>query len=123
MYIGDGFLSKTLATAIDILLALATLGDMTQIGTFLSLSLRPRWPRQVHVCCCCMSLSLTLLRYLCQCKYGFTAIKSFITLVPRLFVLHCSQIDWEKLRLSINLWRLNFCSNGITLFRHHFYLS
>jgi hypothetical protein len=29
------------------LFALATLGDMTQIGLFLFMSLRPRWPRQV----------------------------------------------------------------------------
>ncbi len=42
------------------LLALATLSDLTQIGSFLFMSCRPRWPRQVQVCCCCMSLSLAL---------------------------------------------------------------
>jgi hypothetical protein len=35
------------ATATLIVLALATLGDVTQIGLFLFMSLRPRWPRQV----------------------------------------------------------------------------
>jgi hypothetical protein len=35
------------AAATLIVLALATLGDVTQIGLFLFMSLRPRWPRQV----------------------------------------------------------------------------
>jgi len=35
------------------LFALATLGDMTQIGLFLFMSLRPRWPRQVSNDCRC----------------------------------------------------------------------
>jgi hypothetical protein len=49
--------------------ALATLGDATQIGSFLFLSCRPRWPRQVQVCCCHMSLSLALSCHLRQCKH------------------------------------------------------
>ena len=37
----------TPTTATLIVLALATLGNMTQIGLFIFMSLRPRWPRQV----------------------------------------------------------------------------
>ncbi len=36
------------ATATLMVLALATLCDVTQIGLFLFMSLRPRWPRQEH---------------------------------------------------------------------------
>ncbi len=42
-----------LMTAIHIVLALATLGDATQIGLFLFMPLCPRWPRQVSNDCCC----------------------------------------------------------------------
>jgi len=42
-----------------------------QLGSFLSLSLHPRWPRQVQVCCCHVSLSQALSRYLRQCKHSF----------------------------------------------------
>jgi hypothetical protein len=41
------------ATAIHIVLSLATLGDATQIGLFLFMSLCPRWPRQVSNDCHC----------------------------------------------------------------------
>jgi hypothetical protein len=41
------------ATATHIVLALATLGDATQIGLFLFMLLRPRWPRQVSNDCHC----------------------------------------------------------------------
>ncbi len=40
-------------TATRIVLALATLGDATQIGLFLFMSLCPRWPRQVSNGCRC----------------------------------------------------------------------
>jgi hypothetical protein len=36
------------ATATLIILALATLGDMTQIGFFIFMLPCPRWPRQVQ---------------------------------------------------------------------------
>jgi hypothetical protein len=42
-----------LMAAIHIVLALATLGDATQIGLFLFMSLCPRWPRQVSNDCRC----------------------------------------------------------------------
>jgi hypothetical protein len=42
-----------LVTAIRIVLALATLGDVTQMGLFLFLSLHPRCPRQVSNDCRC----------------------------------------------------------------------
>jgi hypothetical protein len=41
------------ATATHIVLALATLGDATQIGLFLFMLLRPRWPKQVSNDCHC----------------------------------------------------------------------
>ncbi len=44
---------KTSATATGYLLALATLSETTQIGSFLSLSLCPRWPRQIQVSLSC----------------------------------------------------------------------
>ncbi len=34
--------------SVTIVLAMATLGDATQIGLFLFMSLRPKWPRQVN---------------------------------------------------------------------------
>ncbi len=76
--LATGFLAKILVTVTDILLALATFGEMTQLGSFLLLSLCPRWPRQIQMChcCCSMSLLLALSRYFCKCKYS-------------LFVLSC----------------------------------
>jgi len=82
------FLAKTSATAKDILLALATLGDVTQIGSFLSLLLCPRWPGQLQLGHCCMSLSLVLSCYLRQCKHRLEVlcihISAVITLGPYL---------------------------------------
>jgi hypothetical protein len=45
-----------------IILALATLGDSTQIGSFLFMSCRPRWPRKVRKVCivCAISGIITL---------------------------------------------------------------
>jgi hypothetical protein len=48
MYIGKIILAKMSATATDFVLALAKLGDMTQIEMILSVSHHPRWSRQVH---------------------------------------------------------------------------
>jgi len=48
------------------LLAMATLGDAIQIGSFLFMPCRPRCPRQVQVCHCRMSLSSVLSRNLRQ---------------------------------------------------------
>ncbi len=42
-----------LVTVIHIVLALATLGDVTLIGLFLFMSICPRWPRQVSNDCYC----------------------------------------------------------------------
>jgi hypothetical protein len=50
IYIGERYVitpAITQATTTLIVLALATLGDTTQIGLFLFMSLRPKWPRQV----------------------------------------------------------------------------
>ncbi len=38
---------------VTIVLALATLGNATQIGSFLFMSLHPRWSRQASSDCCC----------------------------------------------------------------------
>jgi hypothetical protein len=46
--------------SITIVLALATLGDTIQIEMILSVSHRPRWPRQVQSCDCRMLLLLTV---------------------------------------------------------------
>jgi hypothetical protein len=51
-------------------LALATFGSMTEIGSFLSLSLHPRWPRQIQMCHCRVPLSPALSCNLCQCKHA-----------------------------------------------------
>ncbi len=51
IYIGECHMITlviTQATATLIVLALATLGDATQIGLFLFMSLCPRWPTQVQ---------------------------------------------------------------------------
>jgi hypothetical protein len=59
------------ATMTLIVLALATLGDMTQIGLFLFMSLRQGGQGKY----CFMSLSLAtttaLSRNLCKCKHSF----------------------------------------------------
>ncbi len=68
-YIGNVLMVILLATSTcgsHYLLALTTLGDATEIGSFLFMSRCPRWPRQVQVCHCRLSLSPTLLRQLCQ---------------------------------------------------------
>ncbi len=74
-YIGDT-VSKTAGNSDRrrnlTVLALATLGNATQIGLFLFMSCRPRWPRQVSDCRVSLSLSPALSRNFCQCKYGFT---------------------------------------------------
>ncbi len=44
----SSILDETSVTATDYVLALATLGDTTQIGSFQSVSHWPRWPRQVQ---------------------------------------------------------------------------
>jgi hypothetical protein len=41
-----------------LVLALATLGEATEIGSFLFMSCRQRWQRQVQSCDCRVSLSL-----------------------------------------------------------------
>ncbi len=45
VYIGKVSLAKTSALATVNVLALATLGGVTQIGSFLFVSHCPRWPR------------------------------------------------------------------------------
>ncbi len=59
MYIGDDFLTKMSVTATDILLALATLGNATQIGLFLFVvSQHPRW--LVAKASCLLSMAVTV---------------------------------------------------------------
>ncbi len=51
MYIGDSFWQNVGDSDMwqsATVLALATLGDTTQIGSFLFMSRRPRWPRKVR---------------------------------------------------------------------------
>jgi hypothetical protein len=67
-------------------LALATLGDVTQIGSFLSLSLHSRWPRQVEVCRCQVLLLPGLSGYLRQCQW------SIINTTPPPNKLECSSL-------------------------------
>ncbi len=43
------FLAKTSATVTDYVLALATLGGVTQIGSFLFVQCHPRWSKQVQL--------------------------------------------------------------------------
>ncbi len=74
VYTGDVFMAISPATATrdsHYLLALATLGDATEIGLFLFMSRCPKWPRQVQVCRCRLSLSPTLSQHLCQFKHRF----------------------------------------------------
>ncbi len=61
VYIGEGgvITPATMTCYSDtIVLALATLGEATKIGSFLLMSRCPRWPRQVQSRHCCVSLSL-----------------------------------------------------------------
>jgi len=48
MYITKVSLAKTSATATDYVLALATLGGSTQVGSFLFILHHLLWPRQVE---------------------------------------------------------------------------
>ncbi len=59
---GDAITLVTMTRDSDALvLALATLGKATEIGSFLFKSCLPRWPRQVQSCDCCMSLTLMVM--------------------------------------------------------------
>jgi len=53
-------------------LALATLGGRTQIGPFLFMSYRPRWPRQVQYWLSRANVTNSLPNKLCQCKWWIT---------------------------------------------------
>ncbi len=48
VYIGKSYAIMPATATVTIVLAMATLGDATQIGLFLFMSLHPRWPRQVQ---------------------------------------------------------------------------
>ncbi len=78
MYIGNGFLTKMSVTETDILFALATLSDATQIGSFLFVvSQHPRW--LVAKASCKLSMVVTVACRCCWCyrpklrqwKHGF----------------------------------------------------
>jgi hypothetical protein len=72
IYIGVVFTMILLAAATrdsHYFLALATLGDATEIGSFLFMWCCPRRPRQVQECCCHLLLSSALSHHLCQCKH------------------------------------------------------
>jgi hypothetical protein len=75
---------KTLATTLDYILALDTLGDGTKHGKDLYLSRRPRGPGQVVMCCCRWHYHAKL----CQWKHSLTI----------LFVLYPQAI------MNIGLW-------------------
>jgi hypothetical protein len=66
------------ATAMQIVLALATLGVATKIETILSVLLRPRWPRQVTRNCRCRQRHRANFR---QWKHG---VKVFIELTTEI---------------------------------------
>ncbi len=76
VYIGNVFMAISPVTATHdshYLLALATLGDVKEIGSLLFMSRCTRWPRQVQVCHCRLSLLLALSCHLHQCKHRFNA--------------------------------------------------
>ncbi len=83
------------------LLYLATLGDATQIGSFLLLSCRPRWPRQVQLCLCHVSLSPALSHHLCQCKHRFnhksvTTVNKGTHFYEKLYIFVKQNMKWIK---------------------------
>ncbi len=63
VYIGKGAMIMTATTTRDrdtLVLALASLVEAAEIGSFLYMSHHPRWPRQVQSCDCYVWLSLTV---------------------------------------------------------------
>ena len=65
------------AAIFPLVLALATLGSVTQIGSFLFVSHHPRWPRQGRKAISCHDIADIFANKLCQCKRTIT--KSLIS--------------------------------------------
>jgi hypothetical protein len=63
---------------VTIVLAMATMGDMTQIGLFLFMLRCPRWPRQVSDCHVPLLLSPALSRNFCKWKHDLMPMKKIL---------------------------------------------
>ncbi len=87
------------ATA-TIVLALATLGNVTQIGLFLFMSWRPRWPRQGSDSHVLLLLSPVLSRNFRQWKYYLNSLvvtrNLWLILFSKNLVKHTSENFWSS---------------------------
>jgi len=100
------------------LLALATLGDMTQIGSFLFMSYCPRWPRQVQVCYYHVSLALALLCLLPQWKHCLMACTTcLVCLVSTLCGCHKNVLGRGSAASSGHITKLEQ-SDNLLFFRY-----